>query len=249
MKISTTCSRCSIEAYEQQSLNINIEGHVSIEENDLYFFRCSKGHVNLLEIQAFKFELLYESGLCAIKSDYYLESVLSLTASVERFYEFFIKIVLSSEKIEKSIIEKMYKEMSRQSERQIGAFLALYVMAFKEPPSILNQKAVEFRNSVVHKGYFPTKEEVLRYAKDVFELIQKLYVILRKKFETEIGEQISLEQQERREKNKDKIEENNVNITLLAPPFALSHILELSAFEKKTFEESFDLVMSQDFYH
>jgi hypothetical protein len=86
MKLSTSCFLCDNIVKPCLLTNINNE--------NLYEITCEKGHKSLLTQQCFKFEILFESALYAIKDEYYLESILSLTASMERFFEFYIKFEL-----------------------------------------------------------------------------------------------------------------------------------------------------------
>lgn len=239
MKVNVSCMKCSFEntAYTQ------FEKPISINESNLYHYKCMKGHNNLLEIQAFKFELLFESGLFAIKDKYFLESVLSLTASMERFYEFFVKLIMKTSKIENSLSDKIFNLIARQSERQLGAFIGIYSLKYKEePPKMLRSKSIEFRNKVVHKGYLPSEKEVLNYAKEVFELIKYYYIKIREEHDDEIRDYLTLIQIERREKNKKLIDSLDTNITVMAPAFALTHVLHLDLFKDKDFDSSYESV-------
>lgn len=69
--------------------------------------------------------------------------------------------------------------MSNQSERQLGAFLAAYLLDTREPPKLMPQKQVEFRNAVAHKGRFPTRQEAMRYGQAVFDCSIPILSILR----------------------------------------------------------------------
>ena len=74
MEIRATCQECSFGPLSDNNLKIGI---VTIDQKGLYHFKCDKGHNNLFQMQAFSFELLFESGLCAIKEGFYMESILS----------------------------------------------------------------------------------------------------------------------------------------------------------------------------
>lgn len=246
MKILTTCMKCSMD---NPFTLVRVEGFVPIQENDLYHFTCINGHDNLLEIQAFKFEILFESGLCAIKDKYFLESGLSLTASIERFYEFFIRIVMKANGLTSDIFEKIFKNISNQSERQFGAFVCIYGLIYKEnPPILLSKKSVEFRNKVVHKGYLPNENEVLEYAKEIFEIIKFYYSKILSDHRNHIFDYLFEIQKQRRVDNKVLIDKLKVPISSMAPAFAISHILNLDDFNKKDFNTCFDLVKSTNFY-
>ena len=246
MKISTTCMKCVMDNPES---HVSVEGFIPIQENDLYHFKCLNGHDNLLEIQAFKFEILFESGLCAIKDKYFLESGLSLTASIERFYEFFIRIVMKANGLTSDIFEKIFKNIANQSERQFGAFVCIYGLIYKEnPPVLLNNKFVEFRNKVVHKGYLPNENEVLEYAKEVFKIIKFYYSKILSENHKYIFDYLFEIQKQRRVDNKDLIDKLRVPITSMAPCFAITHTLNLEDFNKNDFNTCFDLVKMTNFY-
>lgn len=227
----------------------SVTGFIPIHENDLFHFKCINGHDNLLEIQAFKFEILFESGLCAIKDNYFLESVLSLTASVERFYEFFIRIVMKANGLTSDVFENIFKNIAKQSERQYGAFVCIYGLIYKEnPPVSLHNKFVEFRNKVVHKGYLPNEKEVLEYAEEVFKIIKFYYSKILSDNKKNIFDYIFEIQKRRRVDNKDLIDKLGVSITTMAPCFALTHTLNMDDFNKKNFTDCFDLIMKTNFY-
>lgn len=68
--------------------------------------------------------------------------------------------------------ESTWNLIKRQSERQFGAFVFAYLQQFNRPPSVIENKKVEFRNNVIHKGQIPTKEEALGYGQSVLDIIQ-----------------------------------------------------------------------------
>ena len=61
--------------------------------------------------------------------------------------------------------------MSNQSERQLGAFVVSYLMENKTPPVLLKTDKANFRNSVIHKGFIPNKQQAIDYGKYISELI------------------------------------------------------------------------------
>lgn len=246
MKIATPCMECVFD--NPESYDVLLE-YITIQDNDLYHFKCKNGHNNLLEIQAFKFEILFESGLCAIRDKYFLESVLSLTASLERFYEFFIRIIMKANGLQSDIFEKIFKNISNQSERQFGAFICIYGVVYKEsPPMLLEKKYVEFRNKVVHKGYLPCEDEVLQYAKEVFIIIKHYYSMILLQHKKHLFDYISEIQNKRRVKNRILIEELQVEISTMSPCFALKHTLSMEDFNKRDFDTCFNFILKQNCY-
>ena len=237
MKILVPCQQCCIEG------NLDSFVDTTPQENNICHFTCSQGHESTAYIEAFKFELLFDSGLCAIRDKYYLESVLSLTAALERFYEFSTKLLLKTNGVSNDIYEKMFKNISNQSERQPGAFICIYTSIYKECPILLESNMIGFRNKVVHKGYLPTKDEVMKYANTVYDTIKPIYLKLRKDYQKIIMEMIT------DECKKTAINQKTNNpIETIALPFSFSTVSSLSSLEKESFLQCWSKVINTGFY-
>jgi hypothetical protein len=159
-------------------------GHPSFEpffvpyyEDRIAYVESSRGHKSALLLQSQKFEVLLESGANALAAGFTLEAVASFSAALERFYEFCLKVISVRRKMSRSVYEQMFKDMAKQSERQLGAFLALHAVELGAAYS-LNIKIVEFRNSVIHKGLIPNPNEAKGFCEkvygEIFLLSQKL---------------------------------------------------------------------------
>jgi hypothetical protein len=154
-----------------------------VNNTGIYEVNCSKGHKSKTIIDNIDFEILFEYGLNAVADSYYREAVSSLTASMERYFEFFIRVVLRSSNIGFETIDKVWKNMSSQSERQLGAYIALYAQTFGEEPLLLNaNKEVPFRNSVIHKGHIPTRKEAIDYGDSVMRIVETSLLKIKAKF-------------------------------------------------------------------
>ena len=70
--------------------------------------------------------------------------------------------------------DKVWKQISNYSERQFGAFVFAYSIDTNQPPPVLTQKCVEFRNAVIHKGKFPTREEAIKFGEEVAAVAQEI---------------------------------------------------------------------------
>jgi hypothetical protein len=134
-------------------------------------------HISVVYFTNKKFDLLFESGLNAIKDLYFREAVASLAAALERFYEYSIRLIISD--LNPDLIESTWKNIANQSERQLGAFIFLYTKEFKKAPLSLSNKMIEFRNKVIHKGYFPTKLEAIEFSQAILEIINGCYLSLK----------------------------------------------------------------------
>jgi hypothetical protein len=126
--------------------------------------KCSAGHKIAFLVQNTKFEMLLESGATALLEGFTLEACSGFYSALERFYEFALRVICHARGMcdengnLSEVFAKTFAGMSRQSERQLGAFMLLHAMEFDEPyvpPSNL----VAFRNNVIHKGEIPTLAE------------------------------------------------------------------------------------------
>ena len=166
---------------------------VEIRDDGLYVASCSRGHVTLTAIQAQKFEILFDSGAMALLDGYPREAVASMAAALERFYEYCVLVICLKHGVAHEAFVNAWAAVTRQSERQLGAFLFLYLLQNKKPldRSIVDARPAatadarnrrswtEFRNHIIHQGYIPSSEEVLGYGDLVYQFIYRLIGELR----------------------------------------------------------------------
>lgn len=142
----------------------------------IYKFECSLGHENYCLHENNKYEILYELGVDALIDDYYRESVANFASAYERFHEYCYLALLECKNVEEFFKAKEeLRIISKQSERQYGAFCIIFYNQFKHLPNSLESyrkkewgfeeadNAVNFRNNVIHQGYIPTKEECVSF--------------------------------------------------------------------------------------
>ncbi|MBI2412689.1 MAG: hypothetical protein HYV24_05720 [Deltaproteobacteria bacterium] len=180
------CSQCINNDIASEHPIVAIE----FRDDGRYEITCPKGHKSVTILQQQRFEILYEIGACAIIDGYYREAVSSFTSSLENFYEFFIKAVLFEKGIEKEMFISCWKQVAGKSERQLGAFVFLYLSEFGEVPILLDTKKVEFRNSVIHKGKIPTRAEALIYGQDVLNILRPIIKQLKTKYDKGVQEAV-----------------------------------------------------------
>lgn len=168
MRVSLHCFQCS----EDQSSSVH--PRVAVRDEGVYEYICPKGHKTVYILQAQRFEVLSELAVSAILDGYYREAVANFTSSLERLFEFFIKVKLDSVGVSKEAVEEFWKKISSQSERQLGAFLFSYIDSFGESPKLLHQKQVEFRNAVIHKGKLPSRPEAIMYGQSVLDVMHAI---------------------------------------------------------------------------
>lgn len=169
MKIITTCHQCD----QEQGAAL-----IEIGNDNLHQVTCNKGHAWSLVVTQQKHEILFEVAVNAIVDGYYREAISSFSASLERYYEFFIKVTLAHSP--SGVFEKAWKQISSQSERQLGAYIFLYIYAYDKPPETLSQSLTTARNGVIHKGYIPSRTEAVDFGEAVAKIINNGCNLLRR---------------------------------------------------------------------
>lgn len=145
-----------------------------------YEVRCALGHVSVVSVDNVKFELLFEMGLNALVDGYPREAVSSFASALERFYEFYCHVVAASSGIPHEQMVSAWKTVGKQSERQLGMFIASALSLTKQCPPLLNpNREVKFRNAVIHGGYIPTLEEAISFGDVVMGQINESLQTLR----------------------------------------------------------------------
>ena len=134
-----------------------------------------------------KFEVLFDIAMNAVRDGYAREAVSSFASSLERFYEFFTRYCAYYQKTDLNEFEKVWKSVSNQSERQLGAYIFVYLIKYNSAPKLLSQNMVTFRNKVIHKGYIPTLSEAIEFGEAVHCSIMNVIA----KLEADEDEQLS----------------------------------------------------------
>ena len=170
MKLLMPCMACFQELGKPTNEFVTLEFH----DDGHYEVCCSRGHTSVTILQQQKFEILFDIGANAIIDGYYREAISSFTSSLERFDEFCIKVFCENNSMYDDTFNKVWKQVSNQSEQQLGAFLFLWTNKFDEVPELLTNKDTKFRNEVIHKGKIPTKEEALIFGNTILKIIELL---------------------------------------------------------------------------
>jgi len=163
MKVLLTCMDCL------QENGIRDFRSVVVTVNDERFFKmtCPNGHQSLTIIQQPKHEVLFELGMNALVDGYPREAVTSFESCLENFYGFCISQVSLDKGVDRASLDAGWKYMAKQSERQLGAFVMLWLNYFGSAPTLLSDKSRGFRNRVVHQGYIPGLDETLAFGDDI----------------------------------------------------------------------------------
>lgn len=183
MIIRLFCPQCGYESIQKNESFTTLDTPVpivQIAEDGKYEVVCEKGHHATVVLNNLKFELLFEIALNAIIDGYYREAVTSFASSLERFYEFYWRVVMHKSSVADSDITAAWKPLARMSERQIGGYVSASLLLTGHVPKMLNpNKEVPFRNNVVHNGYVPSKDEAISFGNVVMNLINGELAVLR----------------------------------------------------------------------
>lgn len=173
---------------------------VEFKDDGCYEITCSSGHTAVTVLQQQKFEVLFDIGANAILDGYYREAVSSFTSSLERFYEFAVRILLEKFTGSDELFQVAWRTVSSQSERQLGAFIFLWAAQFKEAASLLPQGVITFRNEVIHKGKIPSKDEAIKYGNSVLTVLRPKLKVLQENLSDQIGNSVLRQVQSSAEK-------------------------------------------------
>lgn len=176
MQTFTTCMQCQVETGVP---NFSSFALADIPESGVIESTCNRGHRTATIIQQTKFEILSEMGVRGIVNGSYRDAVSSFATSLERLHEYFVEAACRKHGISPEVFAATWKPMANQSERQLGAFLAAFLLVTGQTAKLLPQKQVEFRNAVVHKGSFPTREEAIRFGQAMFDCALPVLTVLR----------------------------------------------------------------------
>jgi len=201
MKLKLPCVDCMTPGKEGNA--DSLISSLPLGDDCIYEVKCSAGHSAVIHTQNFKFDLLFESGIQALRDGYHREAVTSFAVALERFYEFSVGILIidklkpqNSGQFDLQALEKyvkLWKNPLKLSEKQLGAFYSLYFNEFDESPMLfdeafsksLKHKTVpnptNFRNRVVHEGYVPTYDEAVQYGEAVHHYMDALLGIYTEK--------------------------------------------------------------------
>ena len=185
MLLDLICADCLLEQTKDKKVAEQSEHYLpipfeAVNNSGIYVFDCPKGHQAKTYLNNINFEILFDYSINAIADGYYREAVSSFTSAMERYFEFFIKVILRNSKTEFDEIDNIWKLISKQSERQLGAYITLYAQTFNELPLLLSaNKEVPFRNKVIHQGYIPSEQEAIKFGDRTLEIIESSLLLLK----------------------------------------------------------------------
>lgn len=175
MKTMTSCMQCQVEFSIPR---FSTTEFIEIPDDGVLWTVCDLGHRTAAVLQNEKFALLAEMAVDGIVREHYREAIGSFAASLERLWEYGLKVICRQQGVKPEVFASAWKPMSRQSERQLGAFMAAYLIRTGTRAPELEQKAVELRNQVTHHGYIPNRQDAIRYGQAVADCAYPLLYLL-----------------------------------------------------------------------
>ncbi|PPC99706.1 MAG: hypothetical protein CTY31_07275 [Hyphomicrobium sp.] len=163
MRLGLICMVCFQESGQPDDVRYMAE----LQDDGSFKLKCRNGHETRIALQEQRFEYLMELAANAILDGYFREAVVSFASSLERFIEFYIRVVLKNKNVRDEVINTTWKQLSKQSERQLGAYMMLHLAERGMTAPILSNEYVKLRNEVVHKGKVASREEAIRYGNAV----------------------------------------------------------------------------------
>ena len=198
-----------------------------------YEMVCLHDHRTTIVLQQQRFEILFDIGAFAILDGYYREAIVSFTSALERFYEFTIRALCLHSGIELEQIDALWKTISNQSERQLGAFIFLWASHLGSTPPTLTNKKISFRNKVIHQGKIPTYDEAFGYGELIYDMISGAIASMR-----EFGLETAIKQlQLEHIMTVQKTVKNQAEISIMSYPTIISLGAEPSEHYNKTLRE------------
>lgn len=134
-----------------------------LKANGTYDWVCPEGHVQSTALAHSHFEILAEVAVQALVDGYSREAVLSFTGATERLMQAYVETIWRTKGLDEKVRDLTWKAVSAQSERQVGLFLATWVLEEQTAKPLFSKETATFRNNVVHKGHIPTIDEAADY--------------------------------------------------------------------------------------
>lgn len=248
IRLSSFCWQCFKETemsdadYSRIKKECGPDQEIEINNINEYTIFCKKGHKSKSRLLNQKIELLFDYGVLALNDGYSKESISTFTSSLERFIEFFIKVICVKNEVIPINFESAWKKISNQSERQLGAFYFLQLNEFGEVIYSLDENRAKFRNKVIHKGYLPSRQECINYGDYVMNFILNCLKTL-KTIESEKFEKAYLFDPYLKETN-DAIPQSTLSIPTIIHSMSSDFYLA----KERGFENSLESLKSNGFY-
>jgi hypothetical protein len=133
---------------------------------------CSRGHKQIVALRQQRFELLFELAAYSIRDGHYRQSVSSCSASLDAFYEFFLRSMAYQNGIKKERFDAAWKLLGISRQNRLEAYLLNYRNLCARPPVLLTAAQNDWKDSVMHQGLLPTREECVSFGQAVLNVLR-----------------------------------------------------------------------------
>ena len=170
VKLRIMCNECAKQKPTFQNVDIVDDGR--------YYTTCPLGHTQTIILENEKFQILFDLGIGALMDGYPGEAVGRVASALERFYEYSIIVMSDHSGTSADMLQKTWKYVQQQSERQLGAYYFTFLNHLQQAPPEFPQKMIRFRNKVIHQGYIPSHSEAQEYLDAVYKYIGQVWKTL-----------------------------------------------------------------------
>ena len=175
MKLYVNCWQCALDHTNPDTSLYPVQ----VTDSGIIHFPCKRGHEAVVQLYDDRYELLFDSGASALFDGYPREAVASFAASIERFYEYVTKLLARTEGVSQLLVDGVWKDISKRSECQLGAFRFTHLLHFKLAAPEMPHNWIKFRNDVTHNGIFPSYEKAVEYGQYCLDHIETIFDSLR----------------------------------------------------------------------
>jgi hypothetical protein len=185
LKLEISCRECSEQIASGKSGTV-YSRVCSVRDDCIYELECPQGHRTKTVLKNPRHEVLYLIGANAVLDGYFRDGIASFASSLERYFEFALRVILREKQVDSAALGATWKMMAKQSERQLGAFIAIWLMETGTAYTSLPQNQIDtrarLRNDVIHQGKIPTSDECLGYGQYVLDIISPIEQELRTRY-------------------------------------------------------------------
>ena len=199
---------------------------VLIPDDGFIEITCQRGHHTATIIQQTKFEILSQLAIKAGADGNYRDTIASFAASLERLFEFFVEATCRKNGVEKKVFVKAWKNVASQSERQLGTFVAAYILETREAAKLLPSQQASLRNKVIHNGMIPNNEQAMRFGQAVTDCAKPLIQLLRNESFSEMARTLIFERM-------DECHKRAQNLKVSASTLSMNTFFNLGSMEQE----------------
>jgi len=111
MRLHLKCMHC----FQEAGVPVPISYRSDALESGAFEFTCGHGHKSFTIIQCRRHELLFELGIHAILDGYFREAISAFASSLERFYEFYVRVILHERGLKSDDYDEYWRTLKSQS--------------------------------------------------------------------------------------------------------------------------------------